>query len=1108
MKQIYYTQCPIGYGLGASNGFQIKRLTPGYPISGDFRHLGLRAFLAGTRTMAPAALRYRRNERGEAEVAWLSPRSHEYETERGLWGRPGGHFAHGFLLEDRELETLGNWPAGLFDRPLWIRSDRFPSRGEPPAPLELGAADLSDPPGFDVFDKFVPGGDPSLLACLLTSLATVVREGRTLFLIDDAERLADRIALLTLAFPAAWRPALTFSTYHDRPEELPGFRLQGSIHAARPNRQALFANGIVADLGSGVIEPRLEPAAWARTMADWLIRRTAADRWAWEETGRRAELARAGRDLGAHLFWTDEWLNQLYGFDRLVHLQTGTPALPQDWADLASLTAWANRHGLAEELVETRPHSWWREAAAVGSNEARLALREHLAQSSVWTAEDAPAAWGETIADWSRTLGPEARFSLIEAALGSAPAAARPGFVRALIGMLPDPEAREALRWLESLPSSDRALLLPLGVRNAVVDALENQDTRPIRSLLGQAFNLPESLPAVLDALAAEASTAPSAREEMAGLLARALEPAGSRTVAIVLRWALRQGELAKVWLKPFLRRAFADPMNQAGWQSLHKLVPAPLQRCFATAVLEIARDSTLPDDAFCWGVEQVLLPLPEANRPCDSAWAGVYLDRTPSGLDLLKRLFSKEYRQLGLSRWVEQARARGELSDAQQTRILECEQYARVLRTGDARSLLNIKLPVIPATERGAILGQILRHMGGGLTDALHLALDTCRDSWPGAFDAGQPGLAGLARALAEPLLDARADPTAWFDQLVGLLDRLGLTTTTGGGDDGFEANSLAAEISAELMRRPGPGFDVWSTRQFLLQNDRAWRLLAADVRRELVGKSIPARLESLQVWDKSLTKGMHTGRFFEVWLNVCDGPTLAATVAARAADLKSLGSILWWHANDDPDACHDLRDAFATLSPMAPLPEDGLTAVQNWMRPNRPAQYRADDEGLALPDSPGHAASRAPGESPFLSRQGAARWRCLEALSALYRTGIGSTSCWQSLAGWKHVLPLGELETADRYRFVAWFIFRVDEFEPFQIARFAKWLFECGLSDVDRLTRWAEELGENEAVSDAIKLARAPLVGDLRMELRQVIRDAREPARKMRSPDSPPNP
>src|SRR3954451_17956348 len=91
MKQIYYTQCPIGYGLGASNGFQIKRVSSGYPLTGDFRQFGLRAYLAGTRTMAPPALRYRRNEQGAAEVAWLHPRTHEYETERGLWGRPGGH---------------------------------------------------------------------------------------------------------------------------------------------------------------------------------------------------------------------------------------------------------------------------------------------------------------------------------------------------------------------------------------------------------------------------------------------------------------------------------------------------------------------------------------------------------------------------------------------------------------------------------------------------------------------------------------------------------------------------------------------------------------------------------------------------------------------------------------------------------------------------------------------------------------------------------------------------------------------------------------------------------------------------------------------------------
>src|SRR5438046_2901213 len=82
MKQIYYTQCPMGYGLGASNGFQIKRLDEGYPPSGDFRHLGMRAFLPGTRTLAPSVLRYRRDST-IAEIAMLTPRLQEYETERG-----------------------------------------------------------------------------------------------------------------------------------------------------------------------------------------------------------------------------------------------------------------------------------------------------------------------------------------------------------------------------------------------------------------------------------------------------------------------------------------------------------------------------------------------------------------------------------------------------------------------------------------------------------------------------------------------------------------------------------------------------------------------------------------------------------------------------------------------------------------------------------------------------------------------------------------------------------------------------------------------------------------------------------------------------------------
>ncbi len=177
MKQIYYTQCPIGYGLGASNGFQIKRLSPGYPVSGDFRHLGLRAFVAGTRTLAPPTLRYRRGEDGVAEVAWLTPRSNEYETERGLWGRPGGHFAHGLQLDDAEMKAIRDWPAGLYDQPFWTRTDREPSRGQAPESRELKIEALRRAPTFGQVAPLAAGEDRERLAMLLTALASAAVMG-------------------------------------------------------------------------------------------------------------------------------------------------------------------------------------------------------------------------------------------------------------------------------------------------------------------------------------------------------------------------------------------------------------------------------------------------------------------------------------------------------------------------------------------------------------------------------------------------------------------------------------------------------------------------------------------------------------------------------------------------------------------------------------------------------------------------------------------------------------------------------------------------------------------------------------------------------------------
>lgn len=1094
MKQIYYTQCPIGYGLGASNGFQIKRLSPDYPVSGDFRQLGFRAFVPGSRTMAPPALRYRRGEQGAAEIAWLKPRSHEYETERGLWGRPGGHFAHGLLLDDTELERLGNWPAGLHDQPFWVRSDPSPTRGELPAPLTLGPTDLIFSPTFDAFARISSDADGEQVAWLLTALALVVREGRTLFLIGETAEVDARIAVLTLAFPAAWRPALTFSTYHDRPEELPGFRIQGTIPAARPNRQALLSQGIVADLASGMFEPRIEPAPWARTLAGWINGQSTSGRSGWDAAERRARHIRDRN--GDEDMWSDAFLTRFYGLESLARAPAPHATSAADWAALADVTRWSAEHGLADELVPMRPPAWWLPEPAP-TPQARQALLSHVVVPSAWKSAGAAAAWGETVARWVRDDHRTNRIELVDALLRAAPAATRPSFVAALVGALPAGIADETLRWLESHPTCDRTLLLPLGVRSAVDEAFDRRDPRRLDSLLDQAFELPGALSAVLDALAAAARARPTSWDALASRLVRPLESAARKTVAEFLRWAFRQDDDAVRWLGKYLRGVFADPSDVAPWRSLDALVPSVRKPALVRVLLTVTADSTVPDEAFRWAVEDVLLAIAETDRPHATSWPGAYLDRTPSGLDLLRRLFAKEYRNRGVKEWLESARARGELSVEQATRIDDCEQYARALRAGDARSLLDIRLPAVPAEDRGAMLAQILRHTAAGAGDFLNVALDTCRDAWPGAFHAGQPGLRGLAHALTDPLLELRADPAAWIVGLVRVLDRLGIT---GPSDAGFEPNSLAAEVVAETTRRSGPEVEAWRLRETLLRNDGAWRILALDMRRDVKQPPpVTERHDWLDHWDRHLDKGMHTARFFELWLNVCDGRELAAAVAARSADLRALGGLSWWASDQHPDSTNDLRDAFARLVPMAPLPDGSLTGVQNWLRVSRPTDSGVVGES-ALDPSRG-----ATGDARPLSRPGISRWRCLEALTAIHREGLDSEACWQGLSAWTRELPLGELTAVDRYRFVAWFIRRVETSESYQIARLAKWLVGCGVTDADRVSRWADELEEISPVPESIRLDRLAMAGELRAELKNVIRDMQTPQRKTPAADSP---
>jgi hypothetical protein len=1108
MKQIYYTQCPIGYGLGASNGFQIKRLDPGYPVSGDFRHFSMRAFVAGTRTMAPAALRYRRGEGDLAEVAWLTPRSHEYETERGAWGRPGGHFAHGLRLEADELRKLCDWPAGLFDRPFWIRSDPVPSRGQPPSALELAAADLSRPPTFTAVAPMAAGEDVELLARLLTAAAAAAREGRTLFLIDEPARLAERIALLTFAFPEPWRAALTFSTYHDRPEELPGFRLQGTIPASRANRAALLAHGFVADLtGSGgtgavTIEPSISPARWARTLAGWFVRNRPEDQADWEATRRRA--GRAGAGATPEAVWAEEWLERVFGLPAMLRDDPPKPQTAREWAELIPWTSWTSRAGLADEWIRARPPTWWRSgAAATRVPEARKALLKQLGMAESWRGDGRAAAWGEAVGAAVGAAAGAEHLEITSAALTATPASARPSFVGALFRALPPGAVAPTLAWLEAQTAWDRSILLPLKAAAAVAATVESLDPGALDALLAEALALPAALPAVLDAVAAEVREKDSDRAVVVTQLAVALAHSEPGAVATVHRWALNPAQPLppELWLGAYWKRLFSDSLHREAWPNVFEQLPSELHGPLSRVVLGIAVDGDVPPEAFRWGIEALVLPKEATERPHDRTWAGAYVDRLPSGLDLLKRLFAKEYRRLGLRRWLEAARERGELSDAQADRIADCVRYAKVLTSGNARSLIDVKLPEVPAEERGTLLGQILGRLGDGSDESLNLALDSGRAAWPEGFQPGAPGLAALADAVATPLLAERDYPVLWFERLERVVARLRLDECPG---QGFEHDGFAAEILAATVRG-GEDFHAWPLRRFLLDQDRAWRLLAADVRRELQGQSCEQGLALLERWDHDLDKGKHTARFFEVWLNACEPAHLAAAVAARTPDLKNL-VLPWWDSVRVGGANDDIRERFVRQAPLAPLVGPGtLARVRSWLFPSPTSGERAHSSSedmflLACDELAPELTPRDALRSGELSEFGRLRWRFLEAVTIFLLPEETTDSRWQRLKGWTAELPLGQLDPIDRNRFLGWLIVGFPQLAPDRIARLAAWLFKNGFTDAGCgwSSDWYDDLAAIGPIDGSLRLKRVGLVGELKGELRRVIRDAAEGPRK----------
>ena len=1059
MEQIYYTQCPVGYGLGAGNGFQIKRRTDGYPVDGDFRHLGTRPFLPGTRTPAPPVLRYRR-EGPTAEVVRLVPRMFEYETERGGWGRPGGIFAHGLQLDPAEFRAIGSWPAGLIDRPFWRSSDPEPTLGRPPDPVELPDATPARPAWPDAPTSIVPK--------LLTALALAAREGRTLYLVDEAGRLAGWAARLTLAFPAAHRADLTFSTYHDRPEELPGYRLQGTTPAARPNRPALLATGFVADLAAGTIEPDLPTARWAETLSGWLAGRSAADARSWAATEGRAETAcPAGPE------WSDAWLDALIGFEAVAR----DPDAPADWDQIGSIAAWAGRVGLGASWLVLRGAAWWQSAAIpddpAGAASGRRALIEHASLPDARRAVDSAESWGRAASRWFAGADPVARFEAARTLLGAAETSVRPRLAAALLGGWPDPAADDAMARLGAEPGADPVVLGPLRVRGAA-GAFERGDPGPLRAILAGAFARPGGAVDVLDALEAEAKRRPAARDGLIALGAEALEGGPAE------RWALARGDEAAAWLGPTWRRLLAEPDRGAACRAFRDRTPPPLR----STLVRSALDPALPAAAFRRAVEQLLLPLPEADRPDDPGWPAAYLDRVESDQHLLASLYDKARAVPGLRGWLERAEGGVLAGSPHAARLCNVRAIADAIRAGDLASYRAIDLDAIRPVDRGSLLARWLALPDPGAI------LDDIRRAWPRGFDPGAPGLVGLGRALAEfaPLRDARLDPSRWIAELSSVLARLGVGSAVH-SPDGLAAMTVAA-TSSRLEDR------AWGFRGALLRDDLTMRALAEDFRRQIQpgrGRAVAA----FDLWEQELTKNPE--RFAEVLLNAAGAGALAEIAEARSSYLKSLDHLPWWGHDRHPGAVDDLREAFARTAPMAPVDEEALTDLAKWLtapKPGEPPAFQVEpDELKPLDDLPRDASRRRWGDWSRLSSQGQARWRCIDALSKLNRKHSDSGSRWAIATNWpgaelptgRQLVPLADLEPDDRHRFVARMIFHLDTVDADAIGKLAGWLAgPGGPVEPDRLARWHEELAGQIEVDGPTRRARARLAMGLRDAIR----------------------
>jgi hypothetical protein len=767
------------------------------------------------------------------------------------------------------------------------------------------------------------------------------------------------------------------------------------------------------------------------------------------------------------------------------------------WSRFARQAAWASASGLARELAGARGPHWWRPLIrqAVPQRPAHEAFWSIVLAPEIWDEQGArdSADWGRCAAPfWMRYRSPQREKTLNDALRRIGPVDTLSRFLDGLIRSVPDESGQSALRWLERRGGLDPMVLLPLKARVAVNLMRSQGSEDALRDVLDHASRSPDTLLTVFDLIADEAG---EHRDEVpASLLVERLEPEARSRFE---RWALRRAAGGGGdWLSPALRRLFASESERPEWEALRDRTPEGLWPVLAPLCLEAASAPGSTPGAFHWAVEDLLLRIPEPDRPWSPSWVEHLLRLIGSPYDLAARIRSRGDR---LQRWLDLGRADGRLN-GRLLDLLDDANSLALLIDGQAEIPDDALLSRLPPRDRGAVLELMIDRLASGQFEPSEPILVRCAGNWPGAFDDGPEQRDALARPIAGLLLQFVPDPELWIDAMVRVRRWLGLDRR---GDSTWPPEGIAAAILTETCRRSADPSATWELRSALLRVDRAYRALCLDLSMELRSQQVRASVDVARRWDRSLDKGTHSDRFFEILLNACDGPRLAEVVPEFAGDLRTLGDLSWWAGDREGDRPDDLRVAFMMLVPMAPLASPRcLNPVEGWLfrqGPGRPFSSVRDDPHELLIVDDGQSGPD-PSRSSAMTRppdRAIARWSCLRALTEFHWEGKTTEGRWADLAGWRKsgtggtAPPIASLEPGDQYDFLASLILALDHpgADSYEVEALARWAVKgLGLHSRSRLLNCIEAIASRGV---EVPPGRRRLARDLAHQMGQQLDD-----------------